>query len=138
MTRLRRATALFVNLLLAQLLLVGAGTPCADRASMGADHGAAQGAMSAERMASGHDAGVRGTQCSDCTATHGGHAPCDMPSSAPGGGSSCQQMSTCAAPMIVQPPAPLVAALDAARAAVASATVPPGTTSAPDVPPPRA
>jgi hypothetical protein len=135
MRRLRRVTALFVNLLLAQLLLVGTGTPCADRATTGgADHGA----MSAKRMAAGHGASASGVLSADCAAG-ADQAPCGMPSSAPGGGGgACQQMSSCAAPMIVPSPAPLVASLDATRAAVASATAPPVTTSAPDVPPPRA
>ncbi|HET7457834.1 MAG TPA: hypothetical protein VFJ74_09275 [Gemmatimonadaceae bacterium] len=130
-------TALFVNLLLVQLLLVGTGASCVDRAStMSAD----QGAMSAAQMATGHDAATASGSCSsDCAAggSSSSHAPCGMPSSAPGGGGTCQQMSSCAAPMIVPSPAPLVASLDPTRAAVASALVPPGTTPAPDVPPPR-
>ena len=86
MRRLRRVTALFVNLLLVQLLLAGTGASCVDRAStMSADHGA----MSAAQMATGHDDAAASGSCgSDCAdgGSSSSHVPCGMPSSAPGGG----------------------------------------------------
>jgi hypothetical protein len=128
-------TALLVNLLLAQLLLVGTGTPCAAPASMAGAHGA----MSSERMAPAPApapaAGESSQRPSDCGAGDD-RAPCTAPSMPSGTG--CVQMSTCAAPMMVELPAALLASPGAARAVAAPATAPFGVAPAPDVPPPRA
>jgi hypothetical protein len=139
MRRLRRATALLMSLLLAQLTLAGTGTQCAVHGSaVGRSEGpagAAHAAMTMGNVAAGDEAAASAGDCSDCE-TAADHVPCDLPW-APG--AACAQMTSCTALMVVVGVGSAIeCSQGSSQVIAAAASVPPGPTSAPEPPPPRA
>jgi len=147
MRRLRRATGVFVHLLVLHLILVGSGDACVlpavtgavqravshtETAALGASpaSGAAEHDMAG--MRSGTDAGPASTPCDGS----GEHAPAAPHSTAPG----CQSMAPCASAALT------AIAVDVERAPTRAAErgvrltvlAPTSRATAPEPPPPRA
>lgn len=139
MRRLRRATALLVICLLAQLTLAGTGAQCGVLGSVAGrtaePASAAHATMDMGSAARSDDAAASARDCSDCQAPPD-RAPCGPPWSP---SASCAQMTSCTAPMVVVgPDCALEPSRGSAPVLAAEASLLPGPTSAPEPPPPRA
>ena len=139
MRRLRRATALLVSFLFAQLTLGGTGARCGALGSVAgrtdAPASAAHATMDMGSAAPSDEAAASAGDCSDCEVPSD-RAPCGPPWSP---GAPCMQMTSCTAPMVVVGlGSTLEPSRGSAQMSAAAASMPSGPPSAPEPPPPRA
>lgn len=127
MARIRRATAIVLDVLLVLFGAAGAGAACAERST-------GMGAMTAGTMAMAHEGAAPregGQRCPEPARDHG----CSLPW-APGG---CAALAACAAPAVLaEMTAAPVAAPSTDRGWSEPVLAHPGPALAPDLPPPRA